>query len=50
MYRDEMPTEAPEMATGELFPQIQAPLPARQIDRITVFYSDNTYQEFFAKE
>ena len=50
MYRDEMPSEAPEMATGELFPQIQAPLPARQIDRITVFYSDNTYQEFFAKE
>lgn len=50
MYRDEMPSEAAEMATGELFPQIQAPLPARQIDRITVFYSDNTYQEFFAKE
>lgn len=50
MYRDEVASETPEMATGELFPQIHASLPERQIDRITVFYSDNTYQEFFAKE
>lgn len=50
MYRDEVAAEASEGATGELFPVVQAPLPGRSIDRITVFYSDNTYQEFFAKE
>ena len=50
MYRDEMPSDASEMAMGELFPQMEVSAAARQIDRITVFYSDNTYQEFIPKE
>ena len=50
MYRDEMPSDTAETGSLELFPPIPAPTAARQIDRITVFYSDNTYQEFLAKE
>ncbi len=50
MYRDEVAAESPEGATLELFPPVQAAVPTRTIDRITVFYSDNTYQEFLAKE
>ena len=50
MYRDESPSGAPESPAPELFPVSEAPAPGRQIDRITVFYSDNTYQEFFSKE
>ena len=53
----EEPKAAPESSSefpqDSLFSTIQVPqnpLPARQIDRITVFWSDNTYQEFFAKE
>lgn len=50
MFRDEEATDAPEGPSGEIFPVLQTSLPARQIDRITVFYSDNTFQEFLAKE
>lgn len=50
MFRDEEVTDAPEGPSGEIFPVLQTSLPARQIDRITVFYSDNTFQEFLAKE
>ncbi len=50
MYKDEVAVEGSEGASLELFPSVQSPSPARTIDRITVFYSDNTYQEFLAKE
>ena len=51
MYRDAETPEVPrETGLQDLSPVLQAPLPARQIDRITVFFSDNTYQEFLAKE
>ena len=60
MYREDMAPEAPETPSGELFPVIQAPsapvvaavqaAPARKIEHITVFYSDNTFEEFVSKE
>jgi transcriptional regulator with XRE-family HTH domain len=61
MYREDMAPEAPESASGELFPPIvQAPsapqavaikpAPARKIEHITVFYTDNTFEEFVSKE
>lgn len=60
MYREDMASEAPETPAGELFPVIQAPsapvvaavqaAPARKIEHITVFYSDNTFEEFVSKE
>ena len=60
MYREDMAPEAPESASGELFPIIQAPsapsavaikpAPARKIEHITVFYTDNTFEEFVSKE
>ena len=50
MYRDEVAPDAAEGGQDTLFATLKAPLPARQIDRITVFWSDNTYQEFYTKE
>jgi transcriptional regulator with XRE-family HTH domain len=60
MYREDMAPEAPESASGELFPIVQAPsapvvaavqaAPARKSEHITVFYSDNTFEEFVSKE
>lgn len=61
MYREDMAPEAPESVSGELFPSIvqtpsapQAvaikPAPARKIEHITVFYTDNTFEEFVSKE
>lgn len=61
MYREDMAPEAPESASGELFPSIVQtpsapaavaikPAPARKIEHITVFYTDNTFEEFVSKE
>lgn len=50
MYRDSEPSDAPESASSDVLPVIHASLPARSVERITVFYSDNTFQEFVAKE
>lgn len=62
MYREDIAPELPENSPGELFPQIQvsqqvvssAPVvpaaPPRKIEHITVFYSDNTFEEFVSKE
>lgn len=62
MYREDMAPEAPESsASGELFPPIVQtpsapaavaikPAPARKIEHITVFYTDNTFEEFVSKE
>jgi len=60
MYREDMAPEAPESASGELFPIVQTPsapqavaikpAPARKIEHITVFYTDNTFEEFVSKE
>ncbi len=46
MYRDlDSATESTDLAQMSLF-GAQNVLPAREIDRILVFYTDNTYQEF----
>lgn len=61
MYREDMAPEAPESPSGELFPIVKAPsapaaavaikpAPARKIEHITVFYTDNTFEEFVSKE
>ena len=61
MYREDMAPEAPESASEELFPSIVQtpsapaavaikPAPARKIEHITVFYTDNTFEEFVSKE
>lgn len=60
MYREDMVPETPDSPSDELFPLIQgasapaaaviSPAPARKIEHITVFYSDNTFQEFVSKE
>ena len=50
MYRDSDASEATESPSVDVFPVLQASLPARQVEHITVFYSDNTFQEFLAKE
>ncbi len=50
MYRDAETAESPENASGAALVLPQAAIPSRQIDRITVFYTDNTFQEFLAKE
>lgn len=51
MYRDAESADMPlDNAPQDVFPVIQASVPARRIDHITVFFSDNTFQEFLAKE
>ena len=50
MYRDAEAPESAESAPAEVFPVIQASVPSREIHHITVFFSDNTFQEFLAKE
>lgn len=49
MYREAGSEDAPEVIQQELFPQ-KAASGGRQIDRILVFYTDNTYQEFHTTE
>lgn len=50
MYRDAETADVPESAPEAVFPIIQASDPSRKIDHITIFFSDNTFQEFIAKE
>lgn len=50
MYRDADAQEASESASQAFFNLPQPSQSVRQIDRITVFYSDNSFQEFLAKE
>lgn len=50
MYRDADVLDASEGPSQAVFTLQHPSLPARQIDRITVFYSDNSFQEFLAKE
>ena len=50
MYRDLEASDATEGTSTAVFPVLQASVPAKNVERITVFYSDNTFQEFLAKE
>lgn len=50
MYRDAEAADVPESTAEDLFPVIQASAPSREIDHITIFFSDNTFREFIAKE
>lgn len=60
MYREDIASESSENSSSELFPLIQASqapqapaapaAPPRKIEHITVFYSDNTFEEFVSKE
>lgn len=49
MYRDSSAEEGTDSAQLALFP-LPSPSEPRQIDRILVFYDDNTYQEFRANQ
>jgi len=49
MYREPGADDAPEAIQAELFPQ-RVNASGRKIDRILVFYTDNTYQEFHPDE
>lgn len=42
MYKDASPEDS-ESGTTDLFPAV---VPSRDVTRIVVFYSDNSYQEF----
>lgn len=50
MYRDADTADVPESPAEPVLPLIQASAPSREIDHITIFFSDNTFQEFIAKE
>ena len=50
MYRETDAQDASEGILQDVLPVLQASVPPRQVDRITVFYSDNTFQEFVPKE
>ena len=47
MYKD--PESAEEGSLGSLFPS-PTPSAGRKVERILVFYSDNTYQEFHSTD
>ena len=49
MYHENKPEDAQDGAQLSLFP-LPSPVEPRQIDRILVFYDDNTYQEFRANQ
>ena len=49
MYRDAEASDSGESALQGLFPT-PTPRSGRKVERILVFYSDNTYQEFLSKE
>ena len=49
MYRENKQEESSETDQLPLFP-LPSPAAPRRIDRILVFYDDNTYQEFRTKE
>ena len=49
MYRENKQEESSETDQLPLFP-LPSPAEPRRIDRILVFYDDNTYQEFRTKE
>ena len=49
MYKDPAVEEDYDSLQGQLFPQ-KASSQGRQIDRILVFYTDNTYEEFHTSE
>ena len=49
MYRDNLVEEGSDSAQLALFP-LPSPSEPRQIERILVFYDDNTYQEFRANQ
>lgn len=49
MYRDIGPDEALDPAQLDLF-SLPSPQESRQIERIIVYYDDNTFQEFHASK
>lgn len=49
MYKEMSENEAPDALQASLFPT-KATAQGRQIDRILVFFTDNTYQEFQPSE
>ncbi|MBR4775589.1 MAG: helix-turn-helix transcriptional regulator [Bacteroidales bacterium] len=50
MYRGEDSKEGAEDAQLNLFTPLQSPVEARRIEKITVFYTDSSFQDFIAKE
>lgn len=50
MYRDQDSPDAPESPAADMIIPSPVSSSPRQIERITVFYSDNSFQEFTPKE
>lgn len=50
MYRTDESSEGSDSAQMTLFTSLQSPVEARRIEKITVFYTDSSFQDFIAKE
>ena len=50
MYRTEESQDGSDSAQLNLFTPLQSPVEARRIEKITVFYTDSSFQDFIAKE
>ena len=50
MYRTEEAQDGTDSAQLNLFTPLQSPVEARKIEKITVFYTDSSFQDFIAKE
>lgn len=50
MYRTEESQDGSDIAQLNLFTPLQSPVEARRIEKITVFYTDSSFQDFIAKE
>lgn len=50
MYRSDESPEGADPSQLNLFTPQQSPVEARRIEKITVFYSDSSFQDFIAKE
>ena len=50
MYRGDESPEGAEAGQLSIFSSLQSPAEARRIEKITVFYTDSSFQDFIAKE
>ena len=50
MYRSDESQEGAEAGQLSIFSSLQSPAEARRIEKITVFYTDSSFQDFIAKE
>ena len=50
MYRSDESQEGSVAGQLSIFSSLQSPAEARRIEKITVFYTDSSFQDFIAKE